>query len=433
MLYQVYIPAIAEGGFNITLKLEAPNWISALRSGLSKLGEQGDVIKNVMVEMGADGSILVSDPHSGRVFEIRDLSAGEPGPAEPAAAPTPEPPAPDDAAETQVMPAYQPPEQTLAGQRWETVKPGESLQPVAESAPLPGASSPTEPTKPLPAMTEEPAPKPEPKAKQKQKHKAKAEPKPEPKAEPKPEPKAEPKAEPVDSWENEALDIDVPATLSAESMKVRRPGAIASEGGKAVEADPSSRILHEEKSAYAPEDATRTPRPTVFRTEEVLADVFMDAQHIYDFDTDLQGAVEFSMDLLLKMVPAEAGSILFADINENDLYFATARGPKGDEVMNFRVPMGKGIVGFCAKEGVGLTITDVKSDPRHYKRIGESVGFDTRTIVCAPIEADGRCYGAVELINKRGYAGFSPGEMSVVSYVANRLADHINQVVMREA
>ena len=398
VLYQVYIPAISEDGFNISLKMEAPNWISALRSGLSKLGEQGDVVKNVMVEIDNEGVIHISNPRTGRVFEIKELQPEAPAASAPEPAPSlggvtePNlaPPTvqdqvalpPQEAAPTQVLPQVEPAPTVAAKQpvrRVSEPEPEGDLDLAIDDDDLPfdlAIEQPEAAAKPVPT----PAPEPEPR--------------------------------------------------TATPPETRRPTGFFEQVKGPVSLDPESHILEEQTSAA---EADSFLKRRAFVTEEVLADVFMDAQRIYEFDADLQAATEFAMDLLMQKIPAEAGSVLFADINENDLYFATARGPKANEVMNFRVPMGKGLVGFCAKQGVSLAIADAQRDDRHYRRIGESIGFDTSSVVCAPVEADGRCYGAVELMNSRNTSGFTPGEMSVVTYVANRLADHINQVVMREA
>jgi hypothetical protein len=39
--YEVFLPAAQEGDFNLTLKVDADNWMAALKIGLKKLGEQG--------------------------------------------------------------------------------------------------------------------------------------------------------------------------------------------------------------------------------------------------------------------------------------------------------------------------------------------------------------------------------------------------------
>jgi len=162
-------------------------------------------------------------------------------------------------------------------------------------------------------------------------------------------------------------------------------------------------------------------------------DVFEESARIYEYGQDVQGAVEFVMDLVMQKVDCEAGSILFANINEHELYFASARGPKADEVMGYRVPMGKGIVGFCAKEGQALALSNAARSPLFFKQIAESIGYPARSIACAPVEHEGRSYGAIEIMNKAQSDEFTAAELEVIKYLGNRLADHVNQVIMANA
>ena len=75
--FEVHIPATDGNGFNVTLKVGADNWMSALKAGMQKLGEQGTVSQNVMVDVQEDNSIHVTEAASGRVFRIRELTEDE--------------------------------------------------------------------------------------------------------------------------------------------------------------------------------------------------------------------------------------------------------------------------------------------------------------------------------------------------------------------
>ena len=46
--------------------------------------------------------------------------------------------------------------------------------------------------------------------------------------------------------------------------------------------------------------------------------------------------------------------------------------------MKFRVPMGQGIVGFAAQEGVSLAVSDVEKDERFCKDIPDKIGYPVR-------------------------------------------------------
>lgn len=75
--FEVHIPAADAGGFNMTLKVDAENWMAALKAGMTKLGEQGATVQNVLVDIQDDNSIHVTEPRNGRVFRIRELTEEE--------------------------------------------------------------------------------------------------------------------------------------------------------------------------------------------------------------------------------------------------------------------------------------------------------------------------------------------------------------------
>jgi GAF domain-containing protein len=159
--------------------------------------------------------------------------------------------------------------------------------------------------------------------------------------------------------------------------------------------------------------------------ETLLEDVFLEMQEIYEPGRTLQEIIDFILDLSISKIASEAGSILFADINGRDLYFAAARGSKADEIMGFRIPMGEGIVGFCATNGVALAVSDVGSDPRFYKHISEKLNYPTRSLLCAPIEFEGRVYGAIELVNRRGGPVYTTNELNVLVYISQQIGQYL--------
>ncbi|NNG06180.1 MAG: sigma-54-dependent Fis family transcriptional regulator [Desulfobacteraceae bacterium] len=115
---------------------------------------------------------------------------------------------------------------------------------------------------------------------------------------------------------------------------------------------------------------------------------------------DLDELLELIIDTATRMVQAKASSLLLLDKKTKKLHFKVATGEKGEEVMKFEVNLGQGIAGYVAKSGEPLLISDVSKDPRWYKEISESVGFETRSIACVPMKVDGETIGVVEIIDK---------------------------------
>ena len=165
-------------------------------------------------------------------------------------------------------------------------------------------------------------------------------------------------------------------------------------------------------------------------SENILEDIFLEIQQIHDQSMDMEQVVNFVMEMAMDKIPAESGAILFADSDGRELYFATARGPKAGDVMDFRVPMGKGIVGFCARQGVSLALNDVERDERFYRDISDALSYTTRTILCAPIQFEGRVYGCLELMNRKDTSTFTTNEVNAMTYIGRQFAEYINRLIM---
>lgn len=374
--FEVHIPATDGNGFNVTLKVGADNWMSALKAGLQKLGEQGTISQNVMVDIQEDNSIHVTEAASGRVFRIRELTEEEaakaqvkrPSQIRPAVAPAPvraetktEPgiPAikrPDDE-KTQPLPAPKPLEITRKG--------GEPLK-------IPSSDL----TKTLPGNTPAvPVPRNATPAPRQNKGSARLELK------------------------------DVEELVQPIRMPTGNIGRVKS----------SPNIAKSQRQ----------------ETEDILADIFL---RVVDLSSkkEIEEAMEFVLDLVMEKVPCEAGSVLRADGATGDLSFVAARGPKAREILkaNIVIPAGTGIAGFCAAEGVSVAVSDVEKDPRFYAEVGARVGYATRSMLCAPMMTHGRSFGCVQVINRKGGPQFLEHEVGVMAYLAHQAALFLNQKLL---
>lgn len=170
--------------------------------------------------------------------------------------------------------------------------------------------------------------------------------------------------------------------------------------------------------------------PTIFAPlvdEDIVGTVLEELGWVYDADTPrkLQDVTERVLDLALRLIPSESGAVLFAGLQGKDLFFAAARGPKAAEVMSFRVPLERGIAGLCVREGVSLAVPRARQDERLYREIGESIGWLPETVACAPLKCEGRVFGALELLNKRGGHPYSAVDVARLTHIAGQLAHWI--------
>jgi len=280
--YEVFIPPRDANGQNVTLTVEAADWLDALCSGLANVGEDIQLVDRVVCNLQDDGSVHGVDLESGRVFRLLELAV----------------------------------EQDIV-----------------------------------------------------------------------------------------ASD-DIPATANA------------------------ARTISRVMSTPQPTDPNlRIARATV-DIDEVLAELFDRVQELYSAHPDREHIVNALLDLVLEKVAADAGTFYLANISRHDLQFAAVRGPRRAEIagLDLRVPIGHGIAGFCAQEGVAVAIGDVQRDPRFAREISARIGYAAHSMACAPLDKDGRCFGVLQLINRVGATCFSEADLNILVAVARQGVELLAQI-----
>lgn len=416
MHYEVFIPSTDSDGFDTTITVEALNWMAALKSGLERIGEGSDVMKNVMCDIKSDNSIHVTDATSRRVFVLREVSidslADEGTPTESG---NEESSSAVETASTDEAVQATPSAEEPAVQPEST--PAESV--VVESAPAaePEESPAAEAQTVLLAQPQEVLEV----AKETTKETAK-----EPEQKPAKAAQAEPPAEAA-----QPAATTKPEEQPAPSSERLRVGSSSQQALRRDEDQP--RIVKETRQKTDENKALNLGRANEKVSETLIEDVFLEIQDIHENNMSMEEVINFVMDMSVDKLNAESGAILLADVNGKELYFATARGPKAKEVLSFRVPMSQGLAGFCAREGVSLAINDAQKDPRFYKEISQSLGYETRSLLCVPIQQEGQIYGVIEVINKKSGSHFSSDETNALAYIGRQLARYIFDVVISKS
>lgn len=163
--------------------------------------------------------------------------------------------------------------------------------------------------------------------------------------------------------------------------------------------------------------------------DDVLASLFERVAELARH-RDRKGGLGFLLDLALEEVGADAGSVFVSRLGSRALELAVARGSRAGELLALgaTVPVGVGIVGFCVQENVALAVSDAQRDPRFHAAISRAIGYETRSLLCAPVARKERVLGAIEVLNKRGDAPFDGTDLAVVSYLAHQAAAFLDRV-----
>ncbi len=107
------------------------------------------------------------------------------------------------------------------------------------------------------------------------------------------------------------------------------------------------------------------------------------------------------MEKINEYFRVDAGSLLMLDEETEELVFVMTLEAGEEKLFGVRVPHGQGIVWSVAESQRYDIVNDVQSDPRFFRDVSDSVGYEVKTILCVPILVKGRTIGVIELLNKR--------------------------------
>ena len=139
---------------------------------------------------------------------------------------------------------------------------------------------------------------------------------------------------------------------------------------------------------------------------------------------DIPDAARMSLQILLDLVSAESGCVLYGDYNAEALEFIAAAGPTAHKLQGVTVEIENSLAGFCHRMGFGILVADAAEDNRFDRSVDEHTGYNTEAILAVPIRAtDGDTYGCMELLN--AYWGFEEWMMDASQNIATTLAGYI--------
>lgn len=126
---------------------------------------------------------------------------------------------------------------------------------------------------------------------------------------------------------------------------------------------------------------------------------------------------------------SEEASILVRDGSGGDLRFLSAIGKVAEQLLNLRIPAGKGIAGFVISSGQPMAVADAAGEESFYDEVDRQTGYSTQTILATPLRHNGEIIGVLEYVNRIGdppYQSFTPEEMDKAASYADAFASLVN-------
>jgi len=190
-----------------------------------------------------------------------------------------------------------------------------------------------------------------------------------------------------------------------------------------------------ERDATGPEIAIRLER--ALQTLERLTrsvdrlNLLVEASKVLNSTLDLAQVFASILEIATRQTGADRATIFLVDAARNELWSLLAQGLEHKEI---RLPLGRGLAGWVAQNGVSVNLTDAHSDSRFDPRFDELFAYRTQSILVMPVKGrDGRVVGVLELLNKRG-PGFTAADIEFVEGISIHSANALeNARVHREA
>ncbi|MCD6345590.1 MAG: GAF domain-containing protein, partial [Anaerolineae bacterium] len=108
-----------------------------------------------------------------------------------------------------------------------------------------------------------------------------------------------------------------------------------------------------------------------------------------------------ALESVCQVLDAVEGSILLRDPDTGELVFKHVLGDNEVFLRGQHLAPGQGVAGWVAQHSQAVCVNDVRHDARFYAGTDTASGFETRSLLCAPLLYRGEIVGVTEIVNKR--------------------------------
>ena len=158
------------------------------------------------------------------------------------------------------------------------------------------------------------------------------------------------------------------------------------------------------------------------REREGWLETLVEVVRLVNSSRDFEEVLRLTLEGAMRVMEAEAGSLILWDQLKDELVIKVASGPKGQEAQNQRFPMDKGIAGQVFQTGEPKIVSDVRQDEHFFENMDQKTGFMTQSILAVPLRIKEEILGILEVINKRTGGCFDEGDLLPLTTLADLVA-----------
>jgi PAS domain S-box-containing protein len=156
-----------------------------------------------------------------------------------------------------------------------------------------------------------------------------------------------------------------------------------------------------------------------------LFDILKELHFIYDPVKLWRYVLEQSC----KYLQAEAATFFLAIKDETELEVAAAHGVDENRLKQVPFHRGVGICGWALQYHQPALVADVSTDNRFNRAVDAVTGLKTNSVLCVPVLSQKRCYGVIELLNRKS-GQFNPQDQEFLTVLGRQAAAAYQNLLM---
>lgn len=126
--------------------------------------------------------------------------------------------------------------------------------------------------------------------------------------------------------------------------------------------------------------------------------MLVEASKVVNSTIEIDKLLRLILEAAMQSIKADRGTLYLVDDVAGELWSKVA---KGKNMVEIRLPIGKGLAGYVGKTGETVNIADAYTDPRFNPEIDKRSGYKTRNVLCMPMrDKEGKIVGVFQLLNK---------------------------------
>jgi signal transduction histidine kinase len=137
---------------------------------------------------------------------------------------------------------------------------------------------------------------------------------------------------------------------------------------------------------------------------------------------ELSNLLDQILDNAIDIIGCEAGTLFLVDEETGELIFEVVKGPVAEELRSKRLPPGTGHAGRAVEIGKAAIVNEARQTLEWSRKPDQDTGFHTRDLLLAPMFAQDRVVGVIEVINRLDKLPFTKDDQELLTAFTSQAA-----------